>query len=254
MRDDLFTLHAEIELSHWWFVGRRRILKSVVETFVPPGAGHRIVEIGCGTGANVAALAADYDVCGIDPHEPAIALARRRFPNVHFIAGTAPADLRPQDRLAELFMLLDVIEHVPDDHAFMTDVLTAVPSGSRVLITVPADPALWSEHDESFGHYRRYTEETLVSLLASLPLDVEMLSYFNARLYPVVRAIRGAARVLGRASGRGGTDFSMPSAPVNRLLTRTFAGEARRLAQVRPGAERRRYRRGVSLIAVARKR
>jgi hypothetical protein len=110
--------------------------------------------------------------------------------------------------------------------------LAAASPGSHFLVTVPADQSLWSEHDESFGHYRRYDAARLEGVWAGLPVTTLLLSYFNTRLLPIVRLVRTWNRRRGRAAGRAGTDFWLPSRPINALLTAIFAGEAARLARV----------------------
>ena len=79
-----------------------------------------------------------------------------------------------------------------------------------------------------------------------------LVSYFNSRLLPVVRLVRAWNRRRGRAAGRAGTDFWLPSRPANWLLTNIFAGEARRLAAALRG-HKRGYRAGASLVALLRR-
>jgi SAM-dependent methyltransferase len=248
LRAELFRLHAEIEERHWWFVGRRRILQRVVHTLLPPDPRATVVDVGCGTGANLAALSRDYRCVGIDTSPEAIALARSRFPGVEFVCGAAPEDLGSVAGEADLFLLMDVLEHVEDDFALLSRLLAASRPGAQFLITVPADRSLWSEHDVSFGHYRRYEPERLSMLWRDLPIQVRLLSYFNARLYPIVRMARELSRRRGHAGGEAGTDLRLPPAPVNRLLTRVFAGESGVLLDQLAGG--RGYSRGVSLLAV----
>jgi len=257
MRTEQFQLHAEIEARHWWFVARRRIVRGLVGRVLPPSPEATIVDVGCGTGANIAALADAYRCVGIDTSDEAIRLARRRFPAVQFLVGHAPGDLGPIASEARLVLLMDVLEHVEDDFAMLSELLGALGPGCHLLVTVPADPTLWSEHDESFGHYRRYEQERLARLWADLPVTPLLVSYFNTRMYPLVRAVRAFNRLRGRASGRAGTDFWMPPGPLNRLLAGTFAGEARvlerALARVLEGHRARGYRRGASLVALLRR-
>ena len=156
MQHEQFQLHADIEDRHWWFVGRRRILCRLAAEVVPPSPDVTVIDVGCGTGGNIAAMADRYQCVGIDTSEEAIELARQRFPRVRFIAGHAPHDLGELAGRAQLFMLTDVLEHVADDYAMLSELLAAASAGSHFLLTVPADESLWSEHDESFGHYRRY--------------------------------------------------------------------------------------------------
>lgn len=252
MQSAQFELHAEIEQTHWWFVARRQIMKTLVAQVLPPGEG-TIVDVGCGTGANIASLADDYDCVGIDTSGEGIELARRRFSNVRFINGRAPQDLGELAGGAQLFLLMDVLEHVPDDFAMLSELMAAAQPGAYFVLTVPADMKLWSPHDESFGHYRRYTRQRLAQVWSDLPVETQLLSHYNARLRPLVRLVRAANRRRGGSRGQAGTDFNIPSRPLNWALRRTFAGEAGVLVDALQGRRQRTYRKGVSLIALLRR-
>jgi len=250
MQSAQFELHARIEEKHWWFVARRSILARVIASVVPPCKETTIIDVGCGTGANLASLADAYRCVGIDTSADAIALARRRFPGVTFIEGFAPRDLGGAISDADLILLCDVLEHVRDDFALLSNLLSAARPGTRFLITVPADVNLWSAHDEAFGHYRRYDAARLAQLWQDLDVRPIFVSPFNARLCPLVRAVRTWNQWRGTSSGESGTDFQLPSPLVNRVLAATFAGEANRLARLARGERVRPYRQGVSLMAL----
>jgi hypothetical protein len=143
-----------------------------------------------------------------------------------------------------------VLEHVPDDFELFSQLLAAAGPGAFFLITVPANLALWSEHDKAFGHYRRYDPNRLAQLWQDLPVRPVFVSHFNTRLYPIIKAIRQWGRIRHKAAGEVGTDFRMPSAAVNRTLARCFSGERHKLARLTRGERARPYRRGVSLIAL----
>ena len=150
-------------------------------------------------------------------------------------------------------LLMDVLEHVEDDFLLLSRLLEQLPEGGHLLLTVPADPRLWSEHDESFGHFRRYDLDRLEAVWSGLPVTPRLVSYYNTRLYPVIRAVRGISNRRGKAGGASGTDFSLPPAPVNRSLEGLFAGEARALLRSLDRAGAPAYRRGASLIALLRR-
>lgn len=253
MRADLFRLHAELEERHWWFVARRRIMRDLVRHLATPRSGATVVDVGCGTGGNLGALAAEYRCVGVDTSEDAVALARFRFPGVRFVLGTAPDAVEEDVRRARVLLLMDVMEHVRDDFALLADLLRAMSPGAHLLLTVPADARLWSEHDVSFGHYRRYDERRLALTWEGLPVTARLVSHFNARLHPLVRAVRGASRARGRASGRAGTDLAVPPRPLNAALERIFAGESKTLVDVLEGRREHGYHHGVSLVAVLRR-
>ncbi|MDK9720618.1 MAG: class I SAM-dependent methyltransferase [Rhodospirillales bacterium] len=193
--------------------------------------GH-ILDVGCGTGGTVAFLAQRYKCTGIDCSEYAIAAAKRKYPQCTFIQGTIPQGLTDRADGAVLILLMDVLEHIEDDRAFLSQLLTMAAPGEYILITVPADPRLWSRHDETAGHLRRYTDASLQELFSGLSIRVCMLGGFNRRLYPLIRIIRWATKLTGRAFGRGNTDFAIPPKIINRLLTRIFSGEAASLVRL----------------------
>jgi SAM-dependent methyltransferase len=246
------ALHAEMEERHWWFLGRRRILRALLARLLPPGEERLVVDVGCGTGGNAGALADEYRVVGIDTAETAIQLARTKFVGPRFWCGRL-ADLPPNvDAGAEAYLLTDVLEHVADDFLLLSTLLARCPEGAYVLITVPAHEYLWSGHDEALGHYRRYDVARLEATWQGLPVSVRLLSYFNARLYPVVRVTRWLSRLSRRSYGAMGTDLRVPPGPVNRLLAVYFGGESRTLVGALEGWRGRPYRTGSSLVAVLR--
>lgn len=252
MHSEQFQLHADIEQRHWWFVGRRQILCRLVAEVLPPSSRATVVDVGCGTGANIAALADRYRCVGIDTSAEAVELAQERFPRVEFVTGRAPGDLGERAGQARLFLLTDVLEHVSDDYAMLSELLAAASPGCYFLVTVPADESLWSEHDESFGHYRRYDRARLEGVWVDLPVTTLMVSYFNTRLLPVVRMVRAWNRRRGHAAGRVGTDFWLPNPLANRLLTDTFSGESKRLLGALRG-QKSGYQSGASLVALLRR-
>lgn len=253
MKSAQFQVHTDVEDRHWWFVGRRRILLDVAAALLANDEdGALIVDVGCGTGANAAAMNRRFRCIGVDLSQEAVSSARARFPDTEFICGPAPDVLESCAARATLLVLMDVLEHIQDDRGFLADLVAAARPDARFLITVPADPRLWTEHDVSFGHFRRYVPSTLRAAWAGLPVEELTLAGLNTRLYPLVRSIRWLNRRRSATSGRAGTDFEMLPGPVNALLTSLFAGESRRLlrslATRRGGA-----RAAVSLLAVLRR-
>lgn len=253
MEHDLFQLHADLEEAHWWFLGRRDIMHRLVRWALPATDETLILDVGCGTGANIGSLSTDYKCVGVDPSAEGIRLATQRFAGVTFVRGHAPDDVAQHAEAADLFMLMDVLEHVPDDFRLLSSLLAVAKPGALVLITVPAHPYLWSEHDVRLHHYRRYEPPRLRRVWEGLPVEELLLSYFNTRLYPIARVVRAVSQLRGRSAGLRQTDLTMPPAPLNRFLRRTFAGEAARLLAVANGGARRPYPTGLSLMALLRR-
>jgi hypothetical protein len=79
---------------------------------------------------------------------------------------------RPTDRFDRVIML-DVIEHVDEDvdfvHGIVNDLLA---EDAVVLVSVPANPALFSSHDRTLSHCRRYSPGECRRLLQGSGLSV----------------------------------------------------------------------------------
>jgi dolichyl-phosphate beta-glucosyltransferase len=250
MKSEQFKAHADSELRHWWFRGRRTILKTLIDETVAHGGS--VLEIGCATGGNLANWQSDFKCVGIDVSDDAIRLARSRFPAVDFRTGIAPDDIREVCASADLILVADVLEHAADDYGLLKNLVASAKDGCWFLLTVPADENLWSPHDESHQHFRRYHADSFAKLWQDLPVQPRLVSYFNARLYPIVRCVRWLSSRFSRSSGAAGTDLFVPPSPVNQALESAFAGERQRLKRVIEGKAKP-YRRGVSLVALLQK-
>ncbi|MEO8498664.1 MAG: DUF1559 domain-containing protein, partial [Planctomycetota bacterium] len=132
----------------------------------------------------------------------------------------------------------------------MARIVALLPADAWLIVTVPADMTLWSKHDETHGHYRRYDREQFEQLWAELPVQPILVSHFNSRLYPLIKLIRTINRWRGTSFGKADTDLKLPPQPVNRVLESIFAGEQKRLRAVLRQQRAAGYRRGVSLIAL----
>lgn len=245
-----FQAHADLEDKHWWFTGRRRILRTLLRELLPPSKDIFILDVGCGTGGNTAAFAKEYTCVGVDPDSHAITFAKKKYPHLTFLQGYAPKDVSKEMHKADAVLLMDVLEHVKDDRDFIHDLLKAMKPGAFLFMMAPADPSLWSPHDAGFEHFRRYTLETFRALWAGAPAKERLASYCNSRLYPVVKVMRLLARLRGKSLGQGSTDLSMPMKPVNIFLHELFADESAVLLKTLRGKRKRGYRKGVSVFAV----
>lgn len=252
MQESFFATHAAMEDAHWWFLARRDILEVVLTECTRRGATGTVVDVGCGTGGNTARFAQTHPAIGVEPSPEAVRLARMRFPKIKFVEGLAPDAIRDEATQADVFVLTDVLEHVEKDRVLVERLVGVAKVGAFFIITVPANEKLWTQHDVSHGHYRRYSMESFTSLWHDVPVKTILMSYFNSRLLPLVYVVRQWERWTGKASGEAGTDLKLPRPRMNSLLRRIFAGEAAALRRHlgTPGLA---YRNGVSLIGVFQK-
>lgn len=248
-----FHVHAQIEQSHWWFLGRRAIVTTLLHEALPPSKETLLIDVGCGTGGMTAHFSKEYRCIGIDPITEAIAFAKRKFPQCDFRVGEAPKDIREEYGKADGILLLDVLEHVEHDHRFMHDLITAMKPGAFLLLVAPADPALHGQHDIGFGHFRRFDAARIRELWKDLPVEERFLSYCNSRLYWPIRFARALSRIRKKSWGPSDTDLSTPTAPINTMLMQIFGGEASPIVHALRKKQKFPYRRGVSMVGILQK-
>ncbi len=218
MDQALLLRFAELEEVHWWFVARRLLVMETVRRWAPETPAC-IVEVGCGTGGTLRALAVAYPwatVFGIDPSEQALAVARDRSCEVAI--GTFE-DLPLASGSADMLLGLDVLEHVRDEDSALAEARRALRPDGRLVLTVPALPRLWSAHDEINEHYRRYRRIELAQRLLHTGFHLERLTYFNTLLLPLGVIERAALRRLGVGASIG---LGMPLRPLNIALRTIF--------------------------------
>ena len=235
----VFDRMAEIDAEHWWFQARRKIVAALIAKEVRPRTAARILEVGCGTGSNLKMLQFYGEVDAIEPDAPARELAAARS-GLPIKEGLLPDGVQLEDGAYDLIVLLDVLEHIPDDLGTLSALRTKLSPGGQLLVTVPAMPWLWSAHDAAHHHQRRYTSGTLTRVFESAGFRVRYRSHFNTVLFPLVVAARAAGKLLGRETG----DDAMPPRPLNSLLKTLFASERHLLTRLR-------FPFGVSLALVA---
>jgi 2-polyprenyl-3-methyl-5-hydroxy-6-metoxy-1,4-benzoquinol methylase len=216
----LYDRMAEHDSTHWWYRGRRDVLSAIIKRKVTLPANARILEIGCGTGHNLAMLGGFGDVDAIEIDDDSRAIASGRLGR-DVGASPLPELAGVSDKSYDMIALLDVLEHVEDDRAALRATARRLRSGGTILLTVPQYPWMWSGHDVANHHHRRYTKATLRAAIADAGLALKMLQSFNSLLFPLA----AADRLVARATGREGSDDALPPAPVNTVLEKVFAFE-----------------------------
>lgn len=236
---------ASVEDAHWWWRARREVLSETIARYASPRSEARsVVEVGCGTGGNLAMLERFGTVTGAESESTAIQFLREKYGDRFQTIEHAIPD--PLPGRFDLLCMFDVLEHIKDDAAALRWVALHLAPGSIAVLTVPAFRFLWTEHDEAAHHYRRYTT---AEFKAKVPPDLEILhlTYFNTLLFAPVAIVRAATKLLPRRFRPQGTNMALPPRFLNELLYRIFRVERR-------FAPRLRLALGVSVLAVLRRR
>jgi SAM-dependent methyltransferase len=243
MDKGIMKMMLEVDEQHWWYRGRRRIIRSELEQ-LPLPAGAQVLDAGCGSGRTLQELAPFGAVRGIELDPDAAELARSRGDGEVRVGRLEK--LPWQDQTFDLITCLDVIEHTPDDRVTLRELRRVTKPGGWLLVTVPAYQALWSSHDEANHHYRRYERDTLRDAALESGWLLERMTFFNSLLLPPAAAVRLAQRRLSRRSGTVNHDPGLRLGPewLNDAMERPLRLEARWLARGRTLPV------GLSLLAV----
>lgn len=203
------------EDSHWWFVGRRRLVQSLIERYTAARSSQRILDIGCGTGANLVFLARWGDSFGLDFSPLALSLAsRRRLPR---LAQASALALPYADQSFDMVTLFDVLYHrwITDDTQVINEAYRVLRPGGWLILTDSALPSLWSVHDEIYYARQRYTLESVQAQLVEVGFRGGIFSYANSLLLPFVVVTRMVTRWFPSA---GDVDIQAVPAWLNHLL------------------------------------
>jgi SAM-dependent methyltransferase len=228
-----------LEVDHWWYVARRKILVDQMVRTLGQNREARILDVGCGGGTMIQALAQHYRTAGIDLVPEAVEMARKRS-GCPVFEGDIPEGVPPEWSEIEAICLFDVIEHVDDDVGFLSQASGLLKTGGYVFIAVPALQFLFGQHDRINDHHRRYYRSQLRTVLDRAGFEVVQCSYFNFLLSPLLMPV-----IYWKGRQSSGHNFQIRSR-WEPMLERIFATEKLLLRHVR-------FPVGLSLLAVGRK-
>lgn len=202
---DLRELENVNPWTHWYYQSKA----SAVKALLAPSFGDisRVADIGAGSTFFSQFLS-------------------QHMPNTHFTcvdtSYTKPFErVSPnlellqtfRDQQANLYIFMDVLEHVESDAQLLREYLETAEIGTRVLITVPAFMSLWSEHDVFLGHFRRYRRREVIALVEQMGLEVQKSHYLFSSFLPVIFLMRK----LGYRKNKG-SNMAEVSKSLNYLL------------------------------------
>lgn len=212
----IFATLAQTEDRSFWFRARNRLIVQLAAAYSQPGDHY--LEIGCGTGYVLEALAREcgLEATGSELFAEGLEYARRRVPEADFAELDARA--MPYDGSFDLVGAFDVIEHIEDDAGVLRGLHRALRPGGVLLLTVPQHPRLWSAADTYAHHVRRYRRRELVERVDAAGFEVVRTTSFVMSLLPMMALSRWWARLSPRPYDP--VAELVPPEPANRLLER----------------------------------
>jgi SAM-dependent methyltransferase len=242
--DRLLDLTRQAEEHHFWYHGFRSYLHPVLAGVAGGRRALRLLDSGCGTGHNLRTLNGFGSVFGLDLSEGGLAFAKSvGRPLVRADAAVVPFASNTFD----LVTSFDMLQCIPTDLEAVREVARVLKPGGVAVLSMAALPILHGDHSEVWREYRRYTRASARALAEQAGLRVERASYMFAALVPLMLVTRGLQRLTRPYRGvRDDTDITVPSAPVNGVLSAVLRIEAALARRVEMPV-------GSSLLVVARK-
>lgn len=242
MQTAVYEVEHAVEANHWWFVGRRKLLRSLLKRATTPSQT-RVLDIGTGTGGNLRLLRElDFQsIDGIDFSEDAVRYCQEKgFSQVQL--GDA-CQMPYSDGSFDLALATDVLEHLDDDNLAAREMFRVLKPGGLALITVPAFPCLWGLQDEVSHHFRRYRMGGLLGCLNRAGFTVEKKFHFNYLLFGPIWLAR---QIIRRAKVSLRSENELNSPFLNAILNGIFTFDVRTAPILHPPV-------GVSICVLARK-
>lgn len=220
----------QIEQDSFWFNHRNDVIASAVQRFSPHAT---FFDIGGGNGFVAMRLQAEgLATVLVEPGPQGARNAKSR--NIqHVICSTLEAaGFLPNS--IEAAGMFDVVEHIEDDIAFLSNTHHYLKEGGHLYITVPAYRALWSNEDDDAGHFRRYTIRQMRKKLEQTGFEIVYTSYIFSILPLPILLFRSIPSRLGfnkksQDLDKHQKEHSNKKGLLSRIFDRIWAWEIRRI-------------------------
>jgi SAM-dependent methyltransferase len=228
--DRLLEATYQVEQRHFWWTGLRSFVRPLVAEALAGRSNARILDCGCGTGANLVLLSEFGRASGFD-----LSWRGLEFARTYGQRRTAQASMTHIPFAADTFDLVtafDVLYSLreEDETRAIAEIRRVLKPGGTLIVNVAALTILRGNHAVFGSEVRRSTRRRLRGLLSRAGFNVTRLTYSNASLFPLILTVRTTQRLMGLASPEeAGTDVVIPFAPINALLTTMLRLEARAL-------------------------
>jgi len=179
--------YRDLYRRHWWWRARERLILDVLRRLRPGAGWSAILDVGCGDGLFFERLAEFGPVEGVEPDASLVASDGPYRDRIHVVSFDR--SFRPGRRYG-LILMLDVLEHLPEPVEALRHALTLLEPGGILLVTVPAFPLLWTNHDVLNHHYARYTRASFTRLARAAGLRIVRSRYFFQWLFPAKLGVR----------------------------------------------------------------
>jgi SAM-dependent methyltransferase len=216
MNPDNFALLHSAEAGNFWFEPRNRLIVGLLDKYFP--RAEAFLEVGCGTGFVLSAVAASRKwkrLYGSELHSEGLEFAKGRLNGAATLTQMDARNIPPEIAV-DAIGAFDVIEHIPEDEAVLAGIASALKPGGGLLITVPQHPWLWSHVDQVAHHVRRYTSKELREKVERAGFRVVFSGSYTFALMPLMILSRLTA-AKDKGTNTAANEFSLPR-PINAVF------------------------------------
>ncbi|MFC1598370.1 class I SAM-dependent methyltransferase [Patescibacteria group bacterium] len=195
--------------DHFYLAGKRSLIKQLLQKAKLPTRA-TILDIGCGSAAELETLFPFGQITALDNNPQIIKRLKHQYTTI--CCDISSANLKPAT--FDSIVAFDVLEHIKNQASALKNIHHALKDDGHFILTVPAYPALYSQHDRALNHKRRYTRHTLLNVLEQNGFDCIAIGHWNSALFPLI-AIK---RLLGKKIQPGESELRPIITPLNTLF------------------------------------
>jgi SAM-dependent methyltransferase len=225
--DHLLRATANAETRHFWFRGFRAFVTPLLQDAAAGRPHLRLLDCGCGTGANVELLDTVGRAYGFDLTAIGLRIGRDagRTRLARATVTAAPFPTAAFDIVTSFDVLYSLED--ADERAAIAEMHRLLKPGGFAIVNVAAMHVLRGDHSVLSREIRRYSRDDLRARIERAGFVIERLTYTNATLFVPLAIARLIQRRRGlRSESEAGLEISVPPAPLNAIMTAIMRLEA----------------------------
>lgn len=239
-----YNLMFEQEKKHWWYIGSRAVIFSLLPLYLKNKNNLKILDAGCGTGMNMLKLSRYGDVFGIDMSDEALKFCR--FNGINNIRKASVESIPFKDNTFDMVTSFEVIYHkgVKDYNMAINEFHRVLKKDGLLVLRVPAFNVLFGGHDVVVHGARRFTKQQIKTAVKAAGFKIERLTYVNSISFFPVLILRTIQRLFGLKKNKA--DTSIEPGSLSQFLILWLRLESKILKHINLPL-------GVSILCIARK-